>query len=105
MNVDDVCIFYYFGTACEGSEKLGIENGHLPNSRISASSVWWDNIDDFGPQGARLNIDRLWTAHITDNDPWIQVRDLSDPPSKNAVFVFQISSKLLSFTLEDSLRN
>ena len=50
----DVRIISYNTGVCMEEKPLGMENGAIPNNRITASS-YWDNMDNHGPWKARLN--------------------------------------------------
>ena len=65
-------------------EQLGMEDGRIRDSQITASSVWDNNVAFYGPTNARLNhpaaVDDgnlitagAWTQYIDDINRWIQV--------------------------------
>ena len=64
-------------------EKLGLEDGSIPDESLSASSNWKD-VDMSTPAGGRLNkvspfgIIGAWCPVVKDTNQWIQV-DLGDP--------------------------
>lgn len=63
-------------TACLKNPALGMENGVIPDSSITASHYKKANDFDRLPHYARLNRPRFWAAYRSLN-PWIQV-DLQD---------------------------
>ncbi|XP_022777974.1 lactadherin-like [Stylophora pistillata] len=56
------------GITCK--EALGLEDGRIPDSAFSASSV---ERHDTSPPRVRLNSDTAWSARTDDNMPWVQV--------------------------------
>ena len=53
-------------TVC--SEKLGVENGSIPNGNIKAS----DHFDGFEPWKGRLNGEGFWAWRGSVEEPWIE---------------------------------
>ena len=53
-------------------DQLGIENGDIPDERISASSYRSRNGLDFVAALGRLNGDSFWSTFNSDVEPWIQ---------------------------------
>ena len=52
------------------NEALGLEDGKIPDSAFSASSI--ENQNTL-PHLVRLNSDKAWSASRGDNEPWVQV--------------------------------
>ena len=57
---------------CE-SGPLGMANGSIPDSSITASSYMKFSLFDRLPEYARLGGSRYWASDGTDSNPWIQV--------------------------------
>uniref|UniRef100_F7GLX8 Milk fat globule EGF and factor V/VIII domain containing n=1 Tax=Callithrix jacchus TaxID=9483 RepID=F7GLX8_CALJA len=75
-----VCLEGYVGSHCElkCAEPLGMENGNIANSQITASSVrvTFLGVQHWVPELARLNragMVNAWTPSSNDDSPWIQV--------------------------------
>ncbi|XP_072051653.1 EGF-like repeat and discoidin I-like domain-containing protein 3 [Amphiura filiformis] len=73
--------------ACQ--EPLGLEDGQILDSQITASTSWDDN---HGPSNARLNRPAQyptrgsWAAEYNDDNQWIQV-DLGFPTEVTGVLI------------------
>ncbi|XP_064232308.1 lactadherin isoform X1 [Aotus nancymaae] len=74
------CLEGYVGSHCElkCAEPLGMENGNIANSQITASSVrvTFLGVQHWVPELARLNragMVNAWTPSSNDDSPWIQV--------------------------------
>lgn len=52
------------------NEALGLEDGRIPDSAFSASSV---ERQDTVPVRLRLNSATAWSASTSDKEPWVQV--------------------------------
>lgn len=52
------------------NEALGLEDGRIPDSAFSASSV---ERPDTAPERLRLNSATAWSASTSDKEPWVQV--------------------------------
>ncbi|CAB4010837.1 Hypothetical predicted protein, partial [Paramuricea clavata] len=56
---------------CKDPRALGMQSGKIPDSRIHASSEWWDR--NWGPRYARLHGDKCWVAQPSDTNQWLQI--------------------------------
>ena len=69
-------IFNLFASECKNALRLGVENGKVSNSQLSASSEWDSN---HGAINGRLNFKAqghrqgAWSARYNNGDQWIQV--------------------------------
>ncbi|XP_022106177.1 uncharacterized protein LOC110987618 [Acanthaster planci] len=65
---------------CRGrcEDKLGVEDGTIPDERMTASSVLEDPLGHSSAHSARLNNQQAWSPMSTDTHPWIQVNLGSD---------------------------
>jgi hypothetical protein len=48
-----------------------MQSGKIPDSRINASSEWWDG--DWGPRKGRLHGNQCWIAQPSDTNQWLQI--------------------------------
>lgn len=69
---EEICLVQEGGRKCKAclNEALGLEDGKIPDSAFSASSI--ENQNTL-PHLVRLNSDKAWSASRGDNEPWVQV--------------------------------
>ncbi|XP_038060479.1 lactadherin-like [Patiria miniata] len=77
ITVQYLCIYSSGDSSCSVEGPLGMEDGRIPDERITASS-FWANRADHAPTRARLNTQGYAAAWCNDDStdnisPWIQV--------------------------------